>query len=72
MSNSAGQATDPACMTVGQLISELCRWPDHAAVHFRCPVQHQDLRFYCIESRAPGIVEIVLDPAPESAPVVPA
>jgi hypothetical protein len=58
-------------MTVGQLISELCRWPDHAAIHFRCS-QHQELRFYRIESPAPGSVEIELDPAPESAPVIPA
>jgi len=72
MSNSARQATHPASMTVGQLISELCCWPDHAAVHFRCPLQDQDPHFYRIESRAPGSVDIELDLAPESAPVVPA
>jgi len=31
--------SEPASITVGELISELCRWPDHASVRFRCPLQ---------------------------------
>ena len=50
----------PKPMTVGDLISELCRWPDHALVKFRHPLQHQELRFDHIESGTKGIVEIEL------------
>ena len=72
MSKTTLQASEPASITVGELISELCRWPDHAAVRFRCPLHHQELRFYRVEARTKGIVDIELDLAPESEPVVPA
>jgi hypothetical protein len=55
-----------ASITVGDLISELCRWPDHALVKFRCP--SQELHFDHIESDMKGIVEIDLGSAPKSAP----
>ena len=72
MRASASHKPDPETMTVGDLISQLCRWPDHAVITFRCPIQHQELRFHHIESSKKGAVNIELDPAPESAPVVPA
>jgi hypothetical protein len=62
----------PVVITVGDLIGELCRWPDHAAVKFRCALQHQELQFDRIESRSKGAIEIELEPAPKSAPVAPA
>jgi hypothetical protein len=65
------RTSEAHAITVGELISQLCRCPDHATVRFRCPLQHQELRFYRLESRS-GVVEIELDPAPDSAPVVPA
>ena len=57
-----------ASLTVGDLISELCRWPDHAVVKFRCPLQ--ELQFDHIEGDTKGIVEIDLASTPNSAPVV--
>jgi len=42
----------PITMTVGALISELCRWPDHAEVTFRCLVPRQDLRLYRVVQEA--------------------
>jgi hypothetical protein len=69
MSKVTRKASELAIITVGELISELCRWPDHAAVTFRCPVQKQDLRFFRIEDSTKGIVRIELDPAPESVPL---
>ena len=59
-------------VTVGDLIGELCRWPDHAKVKFRCALQQQELRFDRIENLSKGTIEIELEPAPESAPVIPA
>ena len=70
MRKSASHSLDSPTITVGQLISELCRWPDHAVVTFRCPHHKQELSFDHIESRSKSSVEIELDPAPESAPVV--
>jgi hypothetical protein len=57
-----------ASLTVGDLISELCRWPDHAVVKFRSPLQ--ELQFDHIEGDTRGIVEIDLASAPKSGPVV--
>ena len=71
MSKTTRQAK-PAIVTIGELISELCRWPDDAIVKFRCPLRQEELRFRRIEGRSKGVVDIELDPAPESAPVVPA
>jgi hypothetical protein len=61
----------PASITVG-VIGELCRWPDHATVIFRCPLRQQELRFSRVEGRSKGTIDIELEPAPASAPVVPA
>jgi hypothetical protein len=68
MSKATRKASKP--MTVGDLISELCRWPDHALVKFRYPFQHQELRFDHIEGGTKGIVEIELAAASKSTPVV--
>jgi hypothetical protein len=68
MNKATREASKP--ITVGDLISELCRWPDHAAVRFRCPLEHQELHFDRIESGAKGIVEIELAAAPVTAPGV--
>jgi len=72
MRMTISKSGDPAIMTVGELISQLCRWPDNAAVSFRCPIQQQELSFHRIESRSKGVIDIELNPAPERAPVVPA
>ena len=56
-----------ATITVGELITELCAWPDHATVIFRCPLETQAMRFGRIEGGL-SKVEIELDPASESAP----
>jgi len=58
-------------ITVGDLLGHLCRWPDHAVVTFKCPLDGRDLHFRCIESRSRGQIEIELDVAPQpSAPAV--
>lgn len=66
------QTSAPAVVTVGDLIGELCRWPDHATVKFRCPLPQRELRFFRIESLSKGTIEIELVCLPESAAVVPA
>ena len=65
------EASEPAIITVGELISALSRWPDHAAVTFRCSADKKEMRFYRMGAPSPENVEIELDPASESAPVVP-
>ena len=63
---------EPAIVTVADLIGHLCRWPDHAAVTFKCPLDGRDLRFQRIESRSKGHIEIELEVAPQrSPPIVP-
>ena len=59
-------------LTVGELKVELNRWPDHAAVHFRCPLKGQEFRFYRSQSPSRDVVEIELNEYPETPPVVPA
>ncbi|MET4017564.1 hypothetical protein [Bradyrhizobium sp. S3.2.12] len=61
---------DPPLLTVGELIDELCRLPDTAVVHFRCPALDQEL-FYRIRKRSKDAVEIAVNTYPESPPVVP-
>jgi hypothetical protein len=39
------QTNEPPLLTVGELKTELNRWPDQAAVNFRCPLLAQDFRF---------------------------
>lgn len=72
MRKNAIHAPDPVSITVGQLISELCRLPDHAKVTFRCPAQNREMHFHRVESRSKGKVEVDLVLAPESPPIVPA
>lgn|SRR5437868_1554223 len=62
---------DPPLITVGELIDELCRLPDTAVVHFRCPVLDQELTFYRLRRRSKDAVEIAVNAYPESPPVVP-
>ena len=59
-----------ATITVGELISELCSWPDHATVTFRCSLQKQAMHFGRIEGRSKVCIEIELDPASESASAI--
>jgi hypothetical protein len=72
MNKTNTRRSEPANITVGDLIGELCRWPDNATVTFRYPLQQQQLRFHRMESRSKGTVQIELAQAPESASVVPA
>jgi hypothetical protein len=71
MNKIAQPVTGIKIMTVGELISELCRQPDHATISIRCPLQDQRFSVFRIECRSPGMVEIELDPTPDCAPVVP-
>ena len=61
----------PPIITVGELIDELCRLPDRAAVNFRCPMLEQEFRFYRLRKRSKDVVEIEINTYPESPPVVP-
>jgi len=71
MSKTMSRSAEPAVITVGELISELCRYPDHAAVIFRCPLRQQELSFYRLQTRPEGAVEIELNHYPRSPPIVP-
>ncbi|WP_128926618.1 hypothetical protein [Bradyrhizobium guangxiense] len=64
-------ADHPPIITVGELIDELCRLPDTAIVHFRCPMFDQELTFYRLRKRSKDAVEIAVNAYPESPPVVP-
>jgi hypothetical protein len=72
MHKAQSQKSKSEIITVGDLISELCRWPDHAAVTFWSPLQPQHFRFCRIATRAKGTVEIELEQASESPPIMPA
>ncbi|WP_375304684.1 hypothetical protein WI560_20970 [Bradyrhizobium sp. A11] len=61
----------PPVITVGELIDELCRLPDTAVVHFRCPMLDQELTFHRLRKRSKDAVEIAVDVYPVSPPVVP-
>ena len=61
----------PHVITVGDLIDELCRLPDTAVVHFRCPMLDQELTFYRLRKQSKDAVEIAVGAYPESPPVVP-
>lgn len=72
MSKAHHKAVDhPPIITVGELIDELCRLPDTAVVHFRCPMLDQELTFYRLRKRSKDVVEIAVNAYPESPPVVP-
>ena len=62
---------DPPLLTVGELIDELCRLPDTAVVHFRCPALEQELIFHRLRRRSKDVVEIAVNAYPQSPPVVP-
>jgi hypothetical protein len=57
---------------VGDLITELCRWPDHATIKFKCPSSSAELCFARIDGFSRGIVEIELHQVPEMTPIAPA
>ncbi|MCA1377990.1 MULTISPECIES: hypothetical protein [Bradyrhizobium] len=72
MSKGHPKAVDhPPIITVGELIDELCRLPDTAIVHFRCPMFDQELTFYRLRRRSKDAVEIAVNAYPDSPPVVP-
>jgi hypothetical protein len=64
-------AEGPPIINVGELKAELSRWPDGAAVTFRCPLQGQELRFYRVQSPASDVVQIDLNQYPETPTVIP-
>ena len=61
-----------ASITVGELITELCRLPDHATVRFHCESTSGTLRFGGVKPLSPRAVEIELDLASETPPIAPA
>lgn len=70
MSDKTDRIAKPAIITVGELISELCRCPDQAAVTFRCSLEEEELRFYRCQTRSRDVVEIELA-HPGRPPVLP-
>jgi hypothetical protein len=68
MRKSVTVASKLSSMAVGELISELCRLPDHAVVSFRSPIQKHEMRFSRIGRQSTGSVELELEQAPENAP----
>ena len=71
MTELPGQAAEPPIITVAELKIELGRWPDDAAVTFRCPFQGQEFRFYRVLSPAGGIVQLELNQYPQTPAVAP-
>ena len=71
MTAAAPEGKEPPLLTVGELKVELDRWPNHAAVNFRCPLRDQEFRFYRSRSPSQGVVEIELNEYPETPPVIP-
>lgn len=72
MSDIALHMAGAKALTVGDLIAELCRWPDHATLKFTCPVTGAEFTVAGIHGSSPGIVDIALQSVAEGAPVVPA
>ena len=71
MTEIPSQAAEPPIITVAELRVELGRWPDNATVTFRCPLQHQEFRFYRVQSPAKEVVQLELNQYPETPPIVP-
>ena len=72
MNDIPGQTAEgPPIITVGELMTELGRWPRDSAVTFRCPLLGQELRFYRVQSPLKEIVQIELNQYPETPAVVP-
>jgi hypothetical protein len=61
----------PPSVTVGELLNELCRLPDAAAVSFRCPMLEQEFTFLRLRKRSKNVVEIEINARPESPPIAP-
>jgi len=61
----------PPIITVGDLIDQLCRLPDTAVVHFRCPTLDQELTFERLRKRSKDDVEIAISAYPESPRILP-
>jgi hypothetical protein len=69
MNKAHHKAVDhPSIITVGELIDELCRLPDTAVVHFRCPMLDQELTFHRLRKQSKDVVEIAVSAYPESPP----
>jgi hypothetical protein len=66
MTEIPSQAAEPPVITVAELKIELARWPNDAAVTFRCPFQGQEFRFYRVLSLAIDIVQFELNQYPET------
>jgi len=71
MRKMTSRASEPTSITVGDLIGQLCRWPDHARIRFRSPGTGPDLFLSRIEGPSRGLIEIEFQVASEAAPVVP-
>ena len=71
MTELPNQVVEPPIITVGELKAELSRWPDGAAVTFRCPLQQQEFRFYRFQSPLKDVVQIELNQYPETPAVAP-
>lgn len=71
MTEIPSQAAEPPIITVGELMTELRRWPDTAAVAFRCPLQQQEFRFYRLRSPSNDVVQFELNQYPETPLVAP-
>jgi hypothetical protein len=71
VSKIVDQTPITASVTVGDLISELCRWPDNAAVCFRYAGTNAELCFSRVVGPTKGIVEIELQTSVEDIPVAP-
>jgi hypothetical protein len=61
----------PTIITVGELMDELCRLPDTAAINFRCRTLEQRFSFHRLRRRSKDVVEIEINAYPEAPPVVP-
>jgi hypothetical protein len=55
-------------LTIGDLRSELGRWPDDAPVTFYCPLKEQEFRFYRYRPGADSLV-LEINEFPETSPV---
>ena len=72
MSRNTAKLVPDQGITVGDLITELCRWPDHATIKFRMPDGSAALCVWRVNGLPQGVVEIELHRVPETAPIVPA
>jgi len=70
MSNAAPHTSKT--LTVGELITELCRWPDHAAITFRCAPTGAGFQLSQVREVSRNFVEVELHSVSDSPPVVPA